>query len=82
MSVRHISLRCWKDIDLNPNNLLTRLSFFLSLTNVQEVEERLNAVMLDIRQWSNPRKLKLNKDRTACLFVGRELDREKLTFSP
>ena len=52
--------------------------FCLSLANVQEVEDRLSAVMLDIRQWMNSRQLKLNEDKTECLFVGRELDRDRM----
>ena len=54
--------------------------FYLSLTNIRDVEDQLSAVLLEIRQWMKLRHLKLNEDKTECLFVGRKLDRERLNF--
>lgn len=52
--------------------------FYLSVTNIQEAEAHLGAILEDIRQWMESRQLRLNEDKTECLFVGREIDYGRL----
>lgn len=54
--------------------------FCLSIVNVRDAEDRLSAVMSDVGRWMNLRQLKLNEDKTECLFFGRELDRDRLNI--
>lgn len=46
------------------------IQFYMSLTNIRCAEEKLSAVLLDIKQWMDSRQLKLNEDKTEGLFVG------------
>lgn len=52
--------------------------FYMSLNNIQDSETQLSAIMTDIRQWMDIRQLKLNEDKTECLFVGRRIDFDRL----
>lgn len=48
--------------------------FYLSLSNVQNTEAKISAVMLDIGRWMKCKQLKLNNDKTECLVIGRNFD--------
>lgn len=52
--------------------------FYMSLTNIQDTETQLSAIMTDIRRWMDIRQLKLNENKTECLFVGRQIDFDRL----
>ncbi|XP_076058596.1 uncharacterized protein LOC143035614 [Oratosquilla oratoria] len=42
------------------------------------LEDYLSAILVDIKHWMDSRKLKLDEDKTECLFIGRENDFERL----
>lgn len=52
--------------------------FYMSVTNIQETEAHLSAILEDIKHWMDSRQLRLNEDKTECLFVGREMDYVRL----
>lgn len=52
--------------------------FYLSVNNIQNTETEVNTIMTDIKKWMTSRQLKLNEDKTECLFVGRQLGFDRL----
>lgn len=52
--------------------------FYLSVNTIQETEAYLGTIMSDIKQWMDNRVLKLNENKTECLFVGRKMDFDRL----
>ena len=52
--------------------------FYMSFTNIHDSETYLSSVLTDIKQWMDSRQLKLNQDKTECLYVGRRTDFDSL----
>ena len=51
--------------------------FYIKVTDIDEIERRLTAIMDDIRSWMAFKQLKLNEDKTECLIVGKKRDLER-----
>lgn len=52
--------------------------FYMALNNIENTEAQLSTIMTDIKEWMENHQLKLNEGKTECLFVGRQLDWERL----
>ena len=52
--------------------------FYIMVTDIDEIERRLTAIMDDIRSWMAFKQLKLNEDKTECLIVGKKQNLERL----
>lgn len=52
--------------------------FYISVTNICSAKKKLSVVLLKVKQWMDSRQLKLNENKSECLFVGRKLDLERL----
>ena len=48
--------------------------FYMSLSNVENCEEKLTSIMVDIGKWMAGKQLKLNENKTECLIVGKPID--------
>ena len=55
--------------------------FYLSLSDVVDVEEKIGRLMNDIGRWMESKQLKLNEQKTECLVVGRRNDLTRLDIS-
>lgn len=52
--------------------------FYMTFTNIEDSEAYLSSTLTDIKQWMDSRQLKLNQDKTECLYVGRRTDFDRL----
>ena len=52
--------------------------FYLVLNNINVVQNKINDIMKDVKNWMNKKQLKLNETKTECLIVGRDCDLNKL----
>ena len=48
--------------------------FYLSLRDIEDIEARLSAIMVDIGRWMSNRQLRLNEGKTECMVIGRPFD--------
>ena len=55
--------------------------FYLSLSDIDNTEEKLSRIMIDVGKWMLSRQLKLNEDKTECLVVGKAKDVRRLDIS-
>ena len=55
--------------------------FYLTLTEVEETEAKLNCIMQEVKRWMNSKKLKLNERKTECLIIGKRSHLRKLNIA-
>ena len=55
--------------------------FYLSFSDVINVEEKIGGLMSDIEKWMESKQLKLNEQKTECLVMGRQNDLERLDIT-
>ncbi len=55
--------------------------FYMSLSDVENTEDKLSRIMDDVGKWMNSKQLKLNEDKTECLIVGKNEDLSGLDIS-
>ena len=55
--------------------------FYLTLSDVVNVEEKIGNLMRDIGKWMEMKQLKLNENKTECLVVGKHKDLASLDIS-
>ena len=47
--------------------------FYLTINNILDTENALTRVMVLVKGWMNKKQLKLNEEKTECLFVGKKV---------
>lgn len=55
--------------------------FYLSLSDIENAEEKISRLISDIGKWMTSKQLKLNENKTQCLIVGRHKDLSRLDVS-
>ena len=55
--------------------------FYLTITNIEQVEEKITMIIADIKKWMDYKKLKLNETKTECLILGKKSDLMKMNVN-